>query len=69
MKIVFALFLIFLRIWIGYHILSWIVVKSFHPEMHSISEIEIYLVITIFDIWIGKSQDNIDIRFTKNDED
>lgn len=37
--------------------------------MHSISEIEIYLVITIFDIWIGKSQDNIDIRFTKNDED
>jgi hypothetical protein len=68
MKIVFSFFLIFLRIWIGYRILAWIVVKSFHPEMHSISEIEVHLVIAIFDTWLGKSQDNIDISLGKNDE-
>lgn len=68
MKIVFSFFLIFLRIWVGYNVLSWIVTKSFHPEMHSISEIEVHLVILIFDIWLGKSQDNIEIQLRKDDE-
>lgn len=36
--------------------------------MHSISEIEVHLVILIFDIWLGKSQDNIEIQLRKDDE-
>jgi hypothetical protein len=40
-----------------------------YPQLHSISEIEFYLVIMVFDGWIGKSQDNIDIKVVKVEED
>jgi hypothetical protein len=69
MKILLSIFLIFLRLWVGYHILSWIISESFHPELHSLSEIEVYLVVMVFDNWISKSQDNIEFKIVKNEED
>jgi hypothetical protein len=68
MKILFSIFLIFLRIWVGYKVLAWVIAKSFHPELHTISEIEIYLVVIIFDIWIAKSQESFDIQILRKDE-
>lgn len=69
MKILLSIFLIFLRLWVGYHIISWLVVESVHPELHSMSEIEFYLVVMVFDGWIAKSQDNIQLTVVKNEED
>jgi hypothetical protein len=68
MKILLSLFLIFLRIWVGYHITSWLVAEASKPELHSMSEIEFYLVIMVFDGWIGKSQDNIELTVVKKEE-
>lgn len=69
MKILLSIFLIFLRLWVGYHIISWLVAESVHPELHSMSEIEFYLVVMVFDGWIAKSQDNIQLTVVKNEED
>jgi hypothetical protein len=33
------------------------------------SEIEFYLVVMVFDGWIGKSQDNIELTVVKKEED
>jgi hypothetical protein len=68
MKILFSIFLIFLRIWVGYKVLAWVIAKSFHTELHTISEIEIYLVLIIFDTWIAKSQESLDIQILLKDE-
>jgi hypothetical protein len=69
MKVLLSLFLIFLRLWVGYHIISWLVLEYSHPESHSISEIEFYLVLMVFDGWIGKSQDNVELTVIKKEED
>ena len=68
MRILLSIFLILSRIYIGYHVLAWIIAKSVHSELHSVSEIEIYIVLIVFDTWVAKSQDNIDIKITKNEE-
>jgi hypothetical protein len=68
MKILFSFFLIFLRLWIGYNVLAWLIAEAYHPELHTISEIEIYLVVIIFDTWISKSHEDIDIKIIKKDE-
>ena len=68
MRLLLSIFLILSRIYVGYHVLAWIISKSSHPELHSVSEIEIYLVLMVFDTWVAKSQDNIDIKITKNEE-
>jgi hypothetical protein len=38
------------------------------PELHSISEIEGYLVVILFDIWISSSQNEIDVKFIKDED-
>ena len=63
-----SIFLIFIRIWVGYHVIFWLISESLHPELHNITEIEFYLVIMVFDTWAAKSQDNIDIKVIKNEE-
>jgi len=69
MKVLLSLFLIFLRLWIGYHIISWLVREYSHPEFHSMSDIEFYLVIMVFDGWVAKSQNNIELTVHKKEED
>ena len=68
MKVLLSLFLIFLRLWIGYHILSWLVAESVHPELHSMSDIEFYLIVMVFDGWVSKSQNNIELTVLKKEE-
>jgi len=67
MKILFSIFLIIGRLWIGFTILSWVIKKMITPTLHNISEIEVYLVLMIFDTWISISQNNIDISIVKKE--
>jgi len=67
MKILFSIFLILGRIWIGFAVLSWVIKKIMTPALHNISEIEVYLVLMVFDTWISISQNNIDISVIKKE--
>jgi hypothetical protein len=68
MRIIIAIFLILCRFWVGFKILSWIVSEYNSPELHSISEIELYLVIIFFDTWVSLSQTDVDIKFNQKDD-
>ena len=68
MRIIIAIFLILCRFWVGFKILSWIVLEYNLPELHSISEIELYLVIIFFDTWVSLSQTDVDIKFNQKDD-
>ena len=68
MRIIIAIFLILCRFWVGFKILSWIVSEYTSPELHSISEIELYLVIIFFDTWVSLSQTDIDIKIDRRDD-
>jgi hypothetical protein len=68
MRIIIAIFLILCRFWVGFKILSWIVSEYNSPELHSISEIELYLVIIFFDTWVSLSQTDININFDRKDD-
>lgn len=67
MKLILAIILVTTRLWVGLTILSWGVHELRRPELHSISEIEIYLVLMLFDIWLS-SNSGIDITINKNDD-
>jgi hypothetical protein len=68
MRIIIAIFLILCRFWVGFKVLSWIVSEYNLPELHSISEIELYLVIIFFDTWVSLSQTDVDIKFNQKDD-
>lgn len=61
MKILISLIVILLRLFIGFKILSWIGQEINNPDLHSVSEIEVYLIAVIFDIWITSQDNQIDI--------
>ena len=60
--------MILCRFWVGFKIISWIVSEYNLPELHSISEIELYLVIIFFDTWVSLSQTDVDIKFNQKDD-
>ena len=60
MKILLSIFLIVIRLIVGFNIISWLINEFVKPESHSISEIEFYLVFLLFDIWISISNNGID---------
>jgi hypothetical protein len=68
MKIALSIFLILCRFFVGIKILYWIIEKFNYPQIHSISEIELFLVIVVFDTWISSSQSGIDIKINKKDD-
>jgi hypothetical protein len=68
MRAIIAIFLILCRFWVGFRVLSWIVSEYKSPELHSISEIELYLVIIFFDTWVSISQTDIDIKFDRKED-
>jgi hypothetical protein len=39
----------------------WLVQEHNYPELHSISDIEFYLVFLIFDIWISISNSGVEL--------
>jgi hypothetical protein len=53
MKILLIIFLIILRIAIGFNIVYWLVQEFRFPDQHSFVEIEFYLVLLVFDIWVS----------------
>ena len=61
MKILISVFLIIIRIVIGLKIMFWLIQEYRHPELHSMSDVEFYLVFLIFDIWISISNSGIEI--------
>jgi hypothetical protein len=52
MKAFFALFVIITKLYLGFRILWWIICDFSEPELHTISEIEPYLVLLLFDVWL-----------------
>jgi hypothetical protein len=68
MRIIIAIFLILCRFWVGFRVLSWIVSEYNSPELHTISEIELYLAIIFFDTWVSLSQTDININFDRKDD-
>ena len=53
MKSFFVLLVLIGKIYLGGRILWWVFLKFSSPELHNISEIEAYVVLLIFDIWVG----------------
>ena len=68
MKIILSIFLILCRLFVGIKIIYWIVGKINYPQVHSISEIELFLVIVVFDTWVSSSQSGIDIKINNKDD-
>jgi hypothetical protein len=60
MKLLLSLFLIIIRIFVVFKILVWLVQENRYPELHSMSEIELYLVVLILDTWVAISHVGID---------
>lgn len=61
MKLLLGLFLIIIRIIVGFKILVWLVQEYRFPDLHTMSEIEFYLVFLIFDTWVAISNSGIEI--------
>ena len=53
MKQFFTLLLVIAKIYLGIKVLYWVTLKIYQPELHNISEIDVYVVLLILDIWIG----------------
>jgi hypothetical protein len=67
MKILLIIFLFILRIAIGFNIMLWLVQEFRFPDQHSFVEIEFYLVLLVFDIWV--SMTNVVIERVSGDKD
>jgi hypothetical protein len=67
MKILLIIFLFILRIAIGFNIMFWLVQEFRFPDQHSFVEIEFYLVLLVFDIWV--SMTNVVIERVSGDKD
>ena len=67
MKILLGLFLIIIRLFVGFKILLWLFQENRYPDLHSISDIEFYLVFLIFDIWVAISGSGIEVPTKHND--
>jgi hypothetical protein len=61
MKILLGIFLIIIRIIVSVKIISWMIQEYNYSDLHSISEVEFYLVFLIFDIWISISNSGIEM--------
>lgn len=63
------IFLIVIRLIVGFNIMYWLVQEFKFPEDHSFVEIEFYLVLIIFDIWITMTNITVHPPQEKNDEE
>ena len=68
MKFLIAIIILFSRLYIGYKILSWMVAKSLYPKLHTISEIELFIVLILFDIWICTSHGDVEVKINKKED-
>jgi hypothetical protein len=68
MKFLLGIIIIFLRFYIGIQILYWIILKIQSPQSHNLSEIELYLVVVLFDTWICASHGDVEIKLNKKED-
>jgi len=61
-KSLFALILIIVRLLVSVKVISWLILNFFNNIPHPISEIEVYLVIILLDIWLLSNSTEIVIR-------
>jgi hypothetical protein len=61
-KSFFALILIIVRLLVSVKVISWLILNFFTNIPHPISEIEVYLVIILLDIWLLSNSTEIVIR-------
>jgi hypothetical protein len=62
MKILLGFFLLIIRIIVAFKVIYWLYEEYNYPEIHSISDIEFYLVFLLFDIWISISNTGIEVE-------
>lgn len=67
MKLILGIIIILLRFYIGIQILKWIILEFQNPTLHSVSEIELYLVAILFDTWISISHKEIEVEIKKGE--
>ena len=60
MRTIFTLIILLGKLYLGIRVLWWIVLEISHPELHTISEIEGFLVLLVFDVWVGQQNGEID---------
>lgn len=60
MKLFFTLLILLSKLYLAVRVIWWIFLKFSYPEQHHFDEIEAYVVLLIFDIWIGGQ--NIEIN-------
>jgi hypothetical protein len=53
MKSFFTFLIVISKIYLGARIMWWVFLKFTTPELHNFNEIDVYVVLLIFDIWIG----------------
>jgi hypothetical protein len=61
-KVLLALFVIIVRLFIGVKVISWLILKLISQIPHPISEIEWYLVLMFIDIWLSGHTTEIYIK-------
>jgi hypothetical protein len=65
MRMILIFLIIISRVYIGINVVSWAYLEIRNPSLHSISEIEFFLVLILLDIWVTQSDTNVDVRIDK----
>jgi hypothetical protein len=68
MLLLTRIIILLLRFYIGIQIIKWIILEIQYPVVHSISEIELYLVIVLFDTWICASHGDVEVKINKKED-
>lgn len=56
------------KFYIGLKVIWWICQEFYEPQLHDVKEIEVYLILIIFDIWIGTQSQLIE-KYSEKKED
>ena len=62
LKSLFAIIVIIVRLLVSVKVITWLILRFIGENTHPISEIEIYLVIILLDIWSSSSVTEIIIK-------
>jgi hypothetical protein len=65
MRMILIFLIIISRVYIGINVVSWAYLEIRNQSLHSISEIEFFLVLILLDIWVTQSDTNVDVRIDK----
>lgn len=65
---IFAVLITLVRIFLGIKIISWLIVNLISEVPHPLSEIEVFLVIILLDIWAASQYSGVVILDKDKDE-